>query len=157
MQAPLRQIRRLLPQITKIHRFLYEKTDGRIGHRARGFRFLLLETIGRKSGLSRKTPILYVDDSRDGLRRFVLAASNAGQDKSPAWWLNLQAQPLARIQVGRKRWAVRAREASAKESERLWPMLTASWPWFDDYREASARKIPVVILEPREESAGSSL
>ena len=141
-------IRHILPQITGVHRWLYVHTGGWIGASAIGFRFLLLEHVGRKTGQRRLTPILYVPDGE----RFVMAASNAGQDRHPAWWLNLQAQPEVTIRVGRRVIAVKARRASDAELARLWPLLTSSWRWFDEYSSATDREIPVVVLEPEADS-----
>ena len=67
-------IRWLLALITRCHRWVILTTDGRLGDRMLGFRFLLLEHTGRKTGAARKTPLLYVE--HDG--RFLVAASNAG-------------------------------------------------------------------------------
>ena len=74
-------------------------------------------------------------------------ASNAGDRKPPAWWLNLEANPHARIQIRREHHDVVAREATPEEAERLWPILTASYRWFEGYREKAGREIPIVILE----------
>jgi hypothetical protein len=55
--------------------------------------------------------------------------------------------------VGARRVAVRAREASAAERERLWPILTASYSPYQDYRSRAQREIPIVLLEPLAEPA----
>ena len=137
-------IRHVLPLITAVHRWLYVHTRGWIGGSAIGFRFLLLEHIGRKTGIRRLTPILYVEDGD----RFVLAASNAGQPRHPAWWLNLEARPESTVRVGRRTLAVKARLASDAELPRYWALLTESYRWFDQYRDVAGREIPVVVLEP---------
>jgi deazaflavin-dependent oxidoreductase (nitroreductase family) len=82
-------IRWLIALITVLHRFVYQKTGGWIGGWLPGQRFLLLSTIGRRTGEVRTQPLLYV---RDG-KRFVVVGSNGGDDRAPAWWLNLQACP----------------------------------------------------------------
>ena len=137
-------IRWLLALITRCHRWLFLKTDGRLGDRVFGFRFLLLEHVGRKSGAARKTPLLYVEDAG----RFVVAASNAGDPRDPAWWLNLKSRPEARIRVGRSRVAVKARAAEPTEQAELWAKLGESYSHFERYRERAGREIPVVLLEP---------
>ena len=43
----------------------------------------------------RTTPLLYVADGE----RWVVAASNAGDDRPPAWWLNLQARPETTVDL----------------------------------------------------------
>jgi deazaflavin-dependent oxidoreductase (nitroreductase family) len=139
----LPNIRWLLAMITRAHRFLYLRSGGRLGGRALWLHFLLLNHQGRKTGITRFTPLLYVEEGG----RWIVVASNAGDDRDPAWWLNLQARPEARIQVGRELVDVKARPASPTESEYLWPGLEAAYPYYPEYRERAAREIPIVILE----------
>ena len=137
-------IRWLLALITVVHRALYRLSGGRIGAHLGRSDMLLLETLGRRTGQRRVTPLLYV---RDG-ERFVVVASNAGDDRNPSWLLNLRKTPDATVQVGRRRLAVHSREADAIESERLWPKLQSSYSYYDDYRARTQRHIPIVVLEP---------
>ena len=138
-------IRWLLAWITASHRFVYEKTGGRIGGRLPGGkRFLLLTTVGRKTGKRRVLPLLYVADGD----RFVVAGSNAGDPRPPAWWLNLQAQPIARVQADTEQLEVEARQAEGEEAGRLWQKLESAYGFFSEYREKVGREIPVVVLEP---------
>lgn len=139
-------LRWLLALITSVHRWIYRVSGGRVGQHLGRVEVLLLETVGRRSGRPRTTPLLYV---RDGAHH-VVVASNAGDDRHPAWWLNLRAHPEARIQVGPSRLPVRAREADEAERERLWPMLEAAYPYYADYRRRTMRRIPVVVLAPRD-------
>ena len=138
-------IRWLLALITRLHRFVYRASGGRLGESLGGVKTLLLETRGRRSGKRRIIPLLYERDDE----RFLVVASNAGDDRPPAWWRNLQARPEATIQVGRARHAVRAREATELESQRLWPRLERTWPDYAAYRRRTDRPIPIVVLEPR--------
>jgi deazaflavin-dependent oxidoreductase (nitroreductase family) len=137
-------IRWLLALITSVHRFVYRLSGGRVGSNLGGSHMLLLKHTGRKTGLERITPLLYVEDAG----RFILVASNAGDDRHPAWWLNVKSRPEVSIQVGRTSHPVRAREADAAERERLWPLLDSSYTYFPGYRERTSREIPIVILEP---------
>lgn len=139
-------IRHVLPFITNTHELVFRTTGGRIGSVLPGMRFLMLEHVGRRSGLRRSTPILCIEDGG----RFVVVASNAGQDRHPAWWLNLQADPNVTIGFRRERIAATARRAEAREAERLWLLAGQSYRWFPDYREGTERDIPIVILEPIE-------
>lgn len=135
--------RRLLAWITRIHRWIYLRSGGRIGGRAGGFRFLLLWHVGRKSGRRRAAPLLYVEDAG----RFVVVASNAGDPSNPGWWLNLRAQPVTEVQVGNERVAVRAYAAGGAERERLWAKLVAANPQYPEYQRRTQRPIPIVVLE----------
>lgn len=137
-------IRWLLALITAIHRFLYRVSGGRIGHHLGSRKTLLLETVGRKSGKERVLPLLYVEDEI-GL---VVVASNAGDDRAPAWWLNLKARPEAWVQVGTRRYAVRAREAVDGERAQLWTKLVAAYAPYEEYERRTSRPIPIVVLEP---------
>jgi deazaflavin-dependent oxidoreductase (nitroreductase family) len=137
-------IRWLLAFITRCHRFVYLKSGGWLGGRSPGKRFLLLWNTGRKTGQQRITPLLYVGDGP----RWIVVASNAGDTRPPAWWLNLEASPLTQVQVGRRQIDVRARRADGTESQRLWRILESAYSYFPEYRERAGREIPVVILEP---------
>jgi deazaflavin-dependent oxidoreductase (nitroreductase family) len=136
-------IRWLLALITRLHRFIYRLSGGRVGANLRGSHMLLLEHVGRRTGQPRSTPLLYIEDGP----RLVVVASNAGDDRPPAWWLNLKHKPEAAVQAGREHRRVRAREADASERERLWPVLEESHRNFADYRARTRREIPIVILE----------
>lgn len=138
-------IRWLLALVTAVHRFLYRVSNGRIGARAGGVDVLLLETVGRRSGKPRSIPLLYVRDDPN----WIVVASNAGDDRAPAWWLNLKSRPEAGIQVGSERHPVRARRATAEEEARLWPRLVQAYQAYEQYRKRTARPIPIVVLEPR--------
>jgi 3beta-hydroxy-delta5-steroid dehydrogenase/steroid delta-isomerase len=135
--------RRLLAVITAVHRFFYLASGGFVGDRIFWIRILLLIQVGRKTGRIRRTPLLYVEDEG----RFVVVASNGGDDRHPAWWYNLQSSPEVQIQIGRQRIDVRWRQATPDECHELWPKLVASYRYFPDYLARAKRAIPVVILE----------
>jgi F420H(2)-dependent quinone reductase len=88
--------------------------------RFRGMPLLVLETVGRRSGRPRRTPLLYVED--DG--RYIVVASNGGANWEPAWLLNLRAAPTAYIRIGRDdAQPVGATEVPAAERDALWTKL----------------------------------
>jgi deazaflavin-dependent oxidoreductase (nitroreductase family) len=105
---------------------------------------LLLTTTGRKSGVSRTTPLCYLIDGDD----LVVVASNGGMDWFPDWWLNLQNDPQATVEIGRSRRTVVARAATPDERERLWATLTAIAPGYLEYERRTSRQIPLGILQP---------
>ncbi|MEV6690386.1 nitroreductase family deazaflavin-dependent oxidoreductase [Micromonospora sp. NPDC051196] len=122
----------------------YVATDGTEGHEWRpGVFTLLLTTRGRRSGQLRRTALIY---GRDG-EAYVVVASQGGDPRHPAWYLNLQADPTTQVQVGAERFTARARTATAEEKARLWPVMTDIWPAYDDYQAKTERDIPVVLLE----------
>jgi len=106
---------------------------------------LFLTTTGRRSGTKRTVPVFFI---RDGAS-FVVVASNAGDDRDPAWYLNLRAQPDAQAKVEPAGViSVRARDATDEERARLWPELVRLNPGYERYTRQTARRLPVVILEP---------
>lgn len=123
----------------------YEATGGKVGHDWNDTKVLILRTKGRKSGRTRKHPLIY---GRDG-DRYVIVASKGGAPDNPGWYENLVAHPDAEIQVWDKVLPVRARTATAAEKKRVWPTMTAEWPDYDSYQAGTKRDIPVVLLEPR--------
>ena len=74
--------------------------------------------------------------------------AGGGSDYTPGWWLNLQTNPNAEVEIGRARLPVTARKASAEEHARLWAVFTSGFPGYAKYATKTAREIPVVILEP---------
>jgi deazaflavin-dependent oxidoreductase (nitroreductase family) len=78
---------------------------------------------------------------------WVVAGSNAGDDRHPIWWLNLKVHPVATVQFGNTIKHVRAREASDEEKSLLWPRFVDMYSDYETYRQRTTRKIPVVILE----------
>ena len=130
--------------IGTIHRGIYRATGGRVGARLAGLDMLLLTTTGRKSGELRTQPLACFAEGED----WIVVASNNGQDGDPAWWLNLAANPEARIQIGREEIAVRALRAEGEVHDRLWPWLKQVNPFYGKYEERTSRRIPVVILRP---------
>lgn len=129
----------------KLHPWLYRWSQGRIGGKMMGMPVLLLTTTGRKSGQPRTSALTYLPQGG----RYVVIASYLGEPRHPAWWLNLQANPDAEIQVGGRHIAVRAREAEGDEREWLWADAVARAHDYAAYQERTTRRIPVVILDPR--------
>lgn len=121
-----------------IRRFIH--TDGQARP---GMNDLLLTTRGRKSGKLRRTVLVF---ARDG-DRYIVAASNAGADRHPAWYLNLVDNPSVTVQVGAETFVASARPATAMEKPRLWQLMIATMPSYQAYQEGTSRDIPVVIIE----------
>lgn len=105
---------------------------------------LLLTTTGRKSGKPRTIPLLYLPDGEN----LLVVASNGGTSGHPAWWLNLEDNPEANVEVGGRTLRVRAEEAEGEERGRLWGRVVRMYGAYQQYQEKTDRRIPVVILRP---------
>ena len=123
----------------------YEATGGKVGHDWNGTSVLILRTKGRRSGQTRKFPLIYGRDGKD----YVIVASKGGAPENPGWYRNLVAHPDIEIQVKDKVIPVRARTATPEEKKRLWPTMVKEWPDYDRYQSGTKRDIPVVLLTPR--------
>ena len=96
-------------------------------------------------GEPRANFVFYVEDG-DAL---AIVASNAGEDRDPAWWRNLQAQPDTVVDlVGGPR-EVRARVADPNERAQVWARFVELDPHYAEYQAATSRPIDVVMLERR--------
>jgi deazaflavin-dependent oxidoreductase (nitroreductase family) len=103
---------------------------------------LLLTTRGRKSGKLHRTALFY---GRDG-DRYVLVASNGGNQHNPNWYLNLLEEPAVELQVGKDIFDARAYPATEEEKPALWRLMVTIFPQYDVYQRKANRDIPVVIV-----------
>lgn len=129
----------------RLHGRLYRWSGGRLLPRwFDGAPVLVLETVGRRTGRKRRTPVLYL---REGEALVVLAA-NAGTKPVPAWWLNLRAAGAAEVVLGRRRAKVRPRVIDGPERDRLWRAFVDMYPQAEHYTRFTERELPLVALEP---------
>jgi F420H(2)-dependent quinone reductase len=129
--------------VGSIHSRIYVLTGGKVGGRIGKLPVLLLTTTGRKSGQPRTQPLAFTKAGNG----YAVIASKGGSAKHPLWYLNLRANPLAEVTVGRETRKVRARDAHGAERERLWHALTDLYPGYDRYAQKTSRQIPVIVLE----------
>ena len=122
----------------------YVASQGEDGHIWRGVPTLLLTTTGRKSGLRRRTALIYGRD----LDHYVIVASKGGHPSHPLWYENLVMSSSVELQVGADVFEARATSISEGEYfERLWGEMVSIWPGFYEYKLKTARRIPLVILK----------
>jgi deazaflavin-dependent oxidoreductase (nitroreductase family) len=132
-------------RFTGLNVWLYRRTNGRIGGAIGNIKpIALVDHVGAKSGIERTTPLVYTRDGDD----VIIVGSQGGSPKTPSWVFNLRANPKTTIQIGSKKWAVVAHEATGEQRERLWPMVVDTYADFAVYQSRTKRKIPVIILTP---------
>jgi len=132
----------------RAHQWLYEKTDGLVGHRLLGVPTLLLRTTGARSGQPRTNALVYAPDGE----RYLVVASKGGAPQAPGWLHNLRADPQAEVQIGRRRQPVDVRIIGGDDPDyaRVWKIVNdANSGRFADYQTRTKRTIPVVALTPR--------
>lgn len=126
--------------------WMYRRTSGKVGGRAKGGSLVLLLTVaGRRSGMPHTVPVAYVE--RDGA--YYLAATAGGQPKEPQWVRNLRATSTATIEVGRNRRTVSVEVLRGAASDAAWrDVIVATYPSFGPYEAKSGRRIAVARLSP---------
>lgn len=138
--------------VTGLHKVVFRASKGRIGGSGFGMPVLELVTTGRKSGARRTTMLttpIHDDD------RVVLIASKGGDDRNPAWFLNLRDQPLVEVTMSGTTRPMTARIATDEEKSELWPEIVANYKGYGQYQKRTERDIPVVVCEPREDGGAN--
>ena len=124
----------------------YEEHDGAEPSQIVGEQWIVLWTLGAKSGNVRKTPLVRV---ADGEGRYCVIGSQGGAPTNPQWVHNLRAHGIARVQDGAERHDLKAREATGDEKAQWWSRAMQVWPSYDDYQASTDREIPLFVLEPQ--------
>jgi deazaflavin-dependent oxidoreductase (nitroreductase family) len=105
-----------------------------------------LTTTGKKSGAKGRT-----DPLCHGRPRFAELwgrGKQLGTTNHPRWSFNLEANPMASIDIEGDSSDVVARRATDKEATRIWNAFDGVWPGYEKYREIAPRDIKVFVLEP---------
>jgi F420H(2)-dependent quinone reductase len=129
------------------HRQVYARTRGFIGHRWTGFPCLLLTTTGRKSGERRSSVLTYVELDGDP----VIAASNGGSTRPPAWFLNITADPSVEVRRGRRsnRGVCEVIAPDSEDFKLAWKQLDElRGGRYSNYQESTSRAISLVRVRP---------
>jgi len=129
--------------VARVDPFIYQISGGR-------FTFtgpptiptLTLMTIGRKSGKERRVQLGYAEDGED----LLIVASNLGDANHPAWSLNLDANPGARIRLGSETRQVVATRLTDSEKAILWPKIADTIPQMSSYAKRTERNLKVYRL-----------
>jgi F420H(2)-dependent quinone reductase len=149
-KAPPKVPRWLVRTIWIAHRALVRLTPGGFGLRpatSRQWGMLRLQTIGRQSGKARIAIVGFIEDGPN----LVTPAMNGWAAPEPAWWLNLQANPEATVELPDGPRLVTARAAIGEERARLWKRFTdlGSSAFTDASAALRSTETALVIFEPR--------
>lgn len=129
----------------------FRANGGKAGGPFEGANLLLLTTTGAKSGTARTTPLGYV---RHG-GSLLLVASNLGAPEDPDWYRNLLAHPVVDVEIGTRAYQALAVPAEGARRDELFALVVREAPGYGDYQAATARTLPVVVLEPAAPDDGS--
>jgi deazaflavin-dependent oxidoreductase (nitroreductase family) len=132
--------------LTRIfHHAVDRLSGGRLGaHFPGGAQVVWIQTIGRKSGEWRRTALLGAPDGDT----WIIAGSNAGQERIPAWVFNINANPAGRLERGKDITDVTFRELHGDERTAAYSLLVKDWKSFAMYERNAQRTIPVFRITP---------
>ena len=125
---------------------LYEGSGGTDGLTLRdtGLPVIIVTNKGRKTGATRKTPLMRAVDGNN----YILVASMGGAPKHPVWYHNLKADPNVEIRDEAEVYSMRVREVvDSAERQRLWDIAVRAYPPYQEYQDKTDRVIPVFLAE----------
>jgi F420H(2)-dependent quinone reductase len=128
--------------LSRSHARLYRATGGRAIGRWFGVPVVVIETVGRRSGKLRQTPVIYVEHGGD----LLVMASNGGSNQTPAWWLNLRDAGRGKVTLHGRSWDVVPRVTQGAEREALWQVFGRAYPPIEEYLTFTDRELPLVVL-----------
>jgi deazaflavin-dependent oxidoreductase (nitroreductase family) len=103
---------------------------------------LLLRYVGRKSGKTMITPLIYGDIGGE----VVIVASKGGADHHPAWYLNVKDGKELSFQIATQAYRATWREPQGAERSKVWEFMVSVFPPFEKYQASTAREIPLVMM-----------
>lgn len=121
----------------------YESSGGAKGATLRdtGLPIIVMTTIGHKSGLVRKVPLMKVEHNGE----YAIIGSKGGAPKDPAWVANLHANPNVMVQDGPEPFDATVRLIDGDERAEWWERAVAAFPPYAEYQAKTDRQIPVFI------------
>jgi deazaflavin-dependent oxidoreductase (nitroreductase family) len=132
--------------LNAFHRAVLKLTGGRVGWNAGRMPVLELTTTGRKTG--RRHTVILTSPLQEA-DTIVVVGSRGGDDRHPAWFLNLRENPDVEVAFsGAPARTMHARVATAEERASLWPRVTSRYKGYASYQQKTSREIPLVLLEP---------
>ena len=131
---------------TIAHRVLDKVSGGRLMRRfPGGSQVVWINTLGRKSGEWRRTPLLGVPVNTTQFQGWGIAGSNAGQEKVPGWVFNVRANPDGQIQIDDDVLECTFTEVDGDLARDIYARLGNSWSSYRMYERNIKRSIPIFV------------
>ena len=144
-QSKVARFKRQMGLYSKLNVWVYRLSFGRLMNTAMGgYPICIVTLVGKKSGRTRRIPLIHVPDGEDE----ILVGSQAGLDCDPVWTHSIRANPDVTITFAGQRRRFLAREIDYDEKRQLWPHLCSVYPAYDEYQARTDRNIPVFRCRP---------
>jgi deazaflavin-dependent oxidoreductase (nitroreductase family) len=124
----------------------FRGNGGRVGGPFEGRPMVLVTIKGRKTGIPRTTPLVYLPDPEPGGDRVFVFASKGGAPEDPDWYKNLVANPDVTVEIGDQEYAARAVVITGEERDALFEQQMKAAEQFRSYQMNTTRVIPVIEL-----------
>ena len=123
----------------------YEASNGQQANTLRdtGLPIIVMTTVGHKTGLVRKVPLMKVE--HEGI--YASVASKGGAVNHHGWYHNLLADPTVLIQDGPEPFETTVRLANGGERAEWWDRSVAAFSPYAEYQEKTDREIPLFLTE----------
>jgi len=118
----------------------FRENSGKVGGAYAGGDLILLTTTGAKSGKRHTTPLgpLYRDD--------IMFVSSFIEDKYPAWWYNIKANPQVTVELRDKTYQGTGKVLEGKDYDEFASWVLADNPLLADFQSKIDRPVPLVVL-----------
>ncbi|MFJ1694999.1 nitroreductase/quinone reductase family protein [Streptomyces sp. NPDC088252] len=124
----------------------FRAKGGKVGGPFEGADLLLLTTTGARSGKESTTPLGHVRHG-DSL---LVVGSDLGAPAHPAWYRDLLAHPVVRVELGTRTFQALAVPAQGTRRDELLAHVVRAAPGYGDHQARTSRLLPVVVLERAE-------
>lgn len=123
----------------------FRTNGGKVGGAYAGATLLLLTTTGAKSGKQHTVPLgtLYRGD--------LLYLSSFIEDKYPAWWYNIKANPQITVEFGDKKYKATGKVLEGPEYDEFAAWVLANNPLLADFQAKIERPVPLATITLGEE------
>ena len=121
---------------------LLRLTQGRVSI-GWGYPVLLLTTTGARTGRQRTVALLYIDRGDDEV---AVIGSHFGRPEHPAWYHNLNADPICTDEIGGRKWRAASRSSDSDERAEIWAQAVHLYAGYDKYLEWTEGRVPPVLL-----------
>ena len=125
----------------------FRANEGRVSGPFEGAPMVLVHHRGRKSGVQRVVPLMYLPDD-DNPDMIYIFASKAGAPTNPEWYYNLLAAGTTEVERGTQRYAVSVDEITGDRRDLAYAEQAQRYPGFAEYAQKTegVRTIPVLAL-----------
>jgi deazaflavin-dependent oxidoreductase (nitroreductase family) len=120
----------------------FRDNGGKLSGMFEGWRLVLLNTVGARSGQHRTSLLGYLEIGGKG----IVVASAMGAANHPAWYHNIRKNPMVTVETGAETYEAIAGIPQGQERDGLFSQVLDEAPGFAEHQAKTTREIPVVVL-----------